>query len=198
MVNLTTNLYSLKKNYKSRCISYRLIGKLGEDYPQYKSINCLTILDSLGRNDFFLSLHAAKEKRAVKVVSITLAVLFAESTLPIFERNFPTNNIPSKSIQIAKDFLKGNKKCRDIEKAWVEAAAEGKKISSFSPGWFAISAIEQAIWVARWNSLKNPIEVAKKVSNMALNSAFKSGERDLEMQRETQMKIIRSTLGRRK
>ena len=90
-VKLTTTLELLKS--KDACSDglETLIKYLGEDYPQDKEINLLTILKSNGVRHCFWAFRATKEDNKIALRLICADI--AESVLHIFEEKYFPKNI---------------------------------------------------------------------------------------------------------
>ncbi|MCB7128980.1 MAG: hypothetical protein J3T61_05525, partial [Candidatus Brocadiales bacterium] len=86
---------------------YRHLAKmLGgiEKYGRTKSINLLAILEHNGLDDFFWTLGIIEDHQILRA----MAADFAESVLPIFEKQYPDDNRPREAIIIARRFALGN------------------------------------------------------------------------------------------
>jgi hypothetical protein len=80
---------------------------LGDDYPEDKPIDLLTILESNGVQDCLWSLRCADAtEEEIKKISVKLAIEFARRVLPIFEKKHPDNKLPRQAIEAAENWLK--------------------------------------------------------------------------------------------
>jgi hypothetical protein len=82
-----------------------LLTHMGPNHDPDAPINLLTVLESNGVQDMLWCLRATEQDS--KPVAVELAVLFAESVLPIFEAKFPDDDRPRKAIEAAQAYLRG-------------------------------------------------------------------------------------------
>ena len=94
-MKLTTTLNKIRAC--SPCASgwRTLVKHLGEDFDPDAEINLLTILESNGVADMLWTLRATDQES--KRVASQLAIEFAATTLPIFEKRRPNDERPRKA-----------------------------------------------------------------------------------------------------
>ena len=104
-MKLTTTLNKIRAC--SPCASgwQTLLKHVGKDFDPDAEINLLTILESNGVADMLWTLRATDQDS--KRVASQLAIEFAATTLPIFEKRRPNDERPRKAIQAARDYLDG-------------------------------------------------------------------------------------------
>ena len=103
-MKLTTTLNKIRAC--SPCASgwQTLLKHVGKDFDPDAEINLLTILESNGVADMLWSLRATQDS---KRVASQLAIEFAATSLPLFEKRRPNDERPRKAIQAARDYLDG-------------------------------------------------------------------------------------------
>ena len=122
-MKLTTTLNRIRAC--SPCVSgWRTLNTaLGSGFNQDEEIDLLTILDSNGVQDTLWCLRATIQDS--KRIAATLAILFAEQALPIFEAEHQADQRPRLAIQAARDFLEtGNAAAYAAARAAARAAAD--------------------------------------------------------------------------
>ena len=134
-MKLTTTLKLLHK--AGACVSgYRtLIEGLGNNYPQEKPINLLTILDINGLDDALWALCATAEN--CDTVARLMAADFAEQVLPIWEK-YSSDKRPELAIKAARDFTNGK-------------ITRGQLAAARAAAW---DAARSAAWDAAWDAAR--------------------------------------------
>jgi hypothetical protein len=141
---LVTSLYRLRKFNACDSRYAHLVDKLGPEWGDKDEINLLDILKHNGTVDCLWALRATvKHPEGDKVMRL-MAADFAESVLPIFEKEYPKDDRPRKAVQAARDFSNG--KITDQERAAAGAAAWG------AAGDAAWGAARAAAWAAAWGA----------------------------------------------
>jgi len=139
---------------------YRYLAKaLGgiTKYGRTQSINLLQILEHNGLNDFFWVLGTIEENEVFRL----MAADFAESVLPIFEREQPKDDRPRLAIQATRQYARGEISdaawaaasdaawAAASDAAWAAARAAARAAAG-AAAWAAAGAAGDAAWAAAW------------------------------------------------
>ena len=150
-MKLTTTFDLLKKagacedGYKKLAKFLGGITKYGRTTP----INLLTILDANGVDDCLWALRATQQE--CESLCRLMAADFAESVLPIFEREHPEDNRPRKAIEAARAFSRG-----EIGAAARDAAWGAARDAAWAAAWAATGAAAgAAAWAAAWAAARD-------------------------------------------
>lgn len=101
MPKLTTTLNRIRAHSPCSKGYATLLRYLGKTEADDEPIDLLTVLESNGVLDCLWCLRATVEDP--REVAITLAIEFAESVLPLFERERPDDDRPRKAIEAARN-----------------------------------------------------------------------------------------------
>ena len=104
-VVLTTTLYSLRKHHACESRYSHLVSALGPEYGDKTPINLLAILEHNGTADCLWALCATDQN--CDMVARLMAADFAETVLPIYERECAGDTRPRAAIQAARDYAHG-------------------------------------------------------------------------------------------
>ena len=104
-VMLTTTLYSLRKHHACESRYSHLVSALGPEWADKEPINLLDILAHNGTEDCLWALCATDQN--CDQVARLMAADFAETVLPIYEREYPVDTRPRAAIQAARDYAHG-------------------------------------------------------------------------------------------
>jgi len=104
-VMLTTTLYSLRKHHACESRYSHLVSALGPEWADKEPINLLDILAHNGTEDCLWALCATDQN--CDMVARLMAADFAETVLPIYERDYPGDTRPRAAIQAARDYAHG-------------------------------------------------------------------------------------------
>ena len=118
-VALTTTLYSLRKHHACESRYSHLVSALGPEWADKEPINLLDILAHNGTEDCLWALCATDQN--CDMVARLMAADFAETVLPIYERDYPGDTRPRAAIQAARDYAHG--RIGDAARAAARAAA---------------------------------------------------------------------------
>jgi len=122
----------------------KLLKHVGPDHDPDAPINLLTVLESNGVQDVLWCLRATEQDG--KPAAVELAVLFAESALPIFEAKYPGDNRPRKAIAAARAYLRGEvaADAADAADAAYAAAADAAYAAAAADAAYAAAAADAA------------------------------------------------------
>ncbi|GAH17203.1 unnamed protein product, partial [marine sediment metagenome] len=129
-----------KKACKDR---YRHLAKaLGgiRKYGRTKPINLLAILEHNGLDDFFWVLGIIKDHQILRA----MAADFAESVLPIFEKQYPADKRPREAIEVARRYARGEATAA----AWAATGAAARAAARAATGAAAWAAARAAAGAA--------------------------------------------------
>lgn len=138
-VEFTTTFAALKgkgaceSGYKKLATALGGITNYGKETP----INLMQILESNGVDDCLWALRAVTHSKLDKV-SRLMACDFAEAVLPIFEKEYPSDDRPRVSILTARRFANCEASVDEMAEAWAAAWAAAR------------SAAGDAAWAAAW------------------------------------------------
>lgn len=138
-MRLTTTLKIIQNKKLPKKMLAHLKRNLGARFRENKEINLLTILDSNGVKDMLLCLSATIQDS--RDVASQLAIEFAEQALPIFEERHPSDDRPSKCIQAARKFKKGEIEVDELVEAWKSAKAAGDACNAAANRLYATSSV---------------------------------------------------------
>ena len=141
-MKLTTTLNRIRAC--SPCVSgWRTLNTaLGSGFNQDEEIDLLTILDSNGVQDTLWCLRATIQDS--KRIAATLAILFAEQALPIFEAEHQADQRPRLAIQAARDFLETGNTAADAAAHAANAAACAANAAAYAAAYAAADAAAYA------------------------------------------------------
>lgn len=171
-------------------------------YGRTKPINLLSILEHNGLDDFFWALRITEDYQILRA----MAADFAESVLPIFERQHPDDGRPRKAIEVARKYAHGEATDEERVAVWgdaYDAAAAAQAwatAASFTGDAAAAQAVAASAWAAARAAAAPPGDVATQASaasawatgDTASYAARAAAASDAE--REKQVKIIKRYL----
>jgi hypothetical protein len=172
---LTTSLNRIRACNPCASGWRKLLTSVGATYDPDAPINLLRILDSNGVADCLWALQATEQN--CDVIARLMAADFAESVLPIFERQYPGDARPRAAIQAARDFALGR-----ISAAARAAAEAAAKAAAWAAGRdSAWDAAEAAAWAAAkaaaWAAAR---DAAKAAAWAAAEAAAEAAARDAQ------------------
>ena len=164
-------------------------------YGRNKPINLLQILKHNGLDDFFWVLNVVSPNEIFRL----MACDFAESVLPIFEKQHPNDTRPRDTIATARRFAIGEATSKELSAAWSAAwrAARNAKIAAsdagIAAGYDAWDAARNAKIAARYAG-DAARGAASDAGIAARNAGYAARNAGYAAERENQIKIIKSYL----
>ena len=161
-MKLTTTLNKIRAC--SPCASgwRTLVKHLGEDFDPNAEINLLTVLESNGVADMLWTLRAAIGQDSKRVAS-QLAIEFAATTLPIFEKRSPNDERPRKAIQAARDYLDGKISLEELRSCRSHAADAADAAAYAAAAYAAADAAYATYVAAREKALQKQAEIIRMI-----------------------------------
>ena len=158
-MKLTTTLNKIRAC--SPCASgwQTLLKHVGKDFDPDAEINLLTILESNGVADALWTLRATDQDS--KRVASQLAIEFAATTLPIFEKRRPNDERPRKAIQAARDYLDGKISLEELRSCRSHAAAAAD--ATYDAAYAAADAAYATYVAAREKALESQAEIIRMI-----------------------------------
>ena len=146
-MKLTTTLNKIRAC--SPCASgwRTLVKHVGKDFDPDAEINLLTILESNGVADTLWTLRATDQES--KRIASQLAIEFAATTLPIFEKRSPNDERPRKAIQAARDYLDGKISLEELRSCRSHADAAAA-YAAYAAAYAAADAAAYAAYAAAY------------------------------------------------
>ena len=135
--HLTTTLRRLREHRACSEGYTKLTAHLGPEWPDDRSINLLTILESNGVEDCLWSFRAAIEEAAQ--VTRLIAADLAEHVLHVFEGKHPADQRPRMAIDVARAYVRGE-------------ATEEEMAAARDAAWAAEDAARDAARDAAWDA----------------------------------------------
>ena len=120
-----------------------LVKHLGEEFVPNAEINLLTVLESNGVADMIWILRAALGQDSKRIAS-QLAIEFAATTLPLFEKRRPNDERPRKAIQAARDYLDGKISLEELRSCRSHADAADADAAAYAAYAAAYAAADDA------------------------------------------------------
>ena len=145
-VRLTTTFALLKKAGACADRYRHLANTLGgiEAYGKDTPITLAEIIESNGMQDAIWALHACAEDNAVvERIARLFAADCAEAVLHLFEKKYPKDDRPRKSIQAARDFANGKISAKELSAARA-AARDAARAAARDAAWAAWAAARDA------------------------------------------------------
>ena len=165
-VVLTTTLYRLRRHHACESRYSHLVGALGPEWGDNTPINLLAILKHNGIEDCLWALCATDQN--CDMVERLMEADFAETVLPIYERDYPGDTRPRAAIQAARDYAHGRigdaARAAAMDAAWaaagaaaMDAAMAAARAAAMAAAWDAAwaaarDAAMDAAWAAAWDA----------------------------------------------
>ncbi len=145
---LVTSLYRLRKHGACSNRYTHLVSKLGPKWGYEDEINLLDILEHNGTADCLWALCAVVKHPEADRVMRLMAADFAEVVLPIYEKEYPNDDRPRKTIEAARKYANGEITAAARDAASAAARAAARDAASAAARAAARDAASAAAWAA--------------------------------------------------
>tara|TARA_S200002703_G_scaffold40354_1_gene35155 strand:- start:7642 stop:8175 length:534 start_codon:yes stop_codon:yes gene_type:complete len=177
---MNTTLNKIKAHNPCESGWRKLLSHLGKIEADDEPLPFLIILESNGIEDAIWSLLTCDDKRAVRLFACDCA----ESVLHLFEKKYPEDDRPRKTIEVARRFANGEATQEELDKAR-DAAWDA---------WDAARASTDAAYAAAWAAARD-VWAAARAAWDAARATARDAAWDADAERQKQAELFKKYFG---